>query len=439
MVEMRLDQAAAAHRAVAAAHDQIVALDRMGDAGCRQSRRDRGKTIRFLDAQFLQAAHPRLAMRKSRRHRQDRIFVDHRRGAGGGHVHAFQRAGAHSEIGDILATFQTPVEHFDLGPHFQEGRQQPGAQGVHHHARDRDVRARRDQRGDHRKGRRGRIGGHDDRIGPQLGAPFQRDPSPGVALHGDFDLGAEVTQHFLRVVARGFRFDHACGAVRVEAGEQHRRFDLRRGDRRPIDDRRRLARPAQDDRAAPALGLGKNLRPHQRQRIENAPHRAFAQRRIAVERRRDGMAAHHAHHQARSGAGVAEVERMLRRQQRADSHPRDAPVAFADARDLRAERLAGLAGAHHVVAFEQPFDFGNALAKQAEDKGAVRYRFVARGPHRAFERAAAAGGKRRGRCADVRRHVLAHNSREIPVLRRFADAGLVTSDAPHVDKRCEAH
>ena len=45
------------------------------------------------------------------------------------------------------------------------------------------------------------------------------------------------------MVARGLRLDHRRRAARVEAGEQHRRLDLRRGDRRAIFDRRGLAGP----------------------------------------------------------------------------------------------------------------------------------------------------------------------------------------------------
>ena len=132
---------------------------------------------------------------------------------------------------------------------------QPGAQRIYHHAFDHDVGARRDQRGDHREGGRGRIGGNDDRIGPQFGAALERDLAPGLAFRRDFDLGAEMAQHFLGMVARGLGLDHRRRARRVESGEQHRRFDLRRGDWRAIDDRRRFARAAQHDRAAAAFGL----------------------------------------------------------------------------------------------------------------------------------------------------------------------------------------
>jgi len=121
-------------------------------------------------------------------------------------------------------------------------------------------------------------------------------------------FGAEIGQHFFGVVAAGLALDHRGPAERVEAGEQHRRLDLRRGDRRAIFDRRRLGRSLEQDRTAAALALFEHLRAHQHQRIENAAHWPFPQRGVAIEPRRDPVAANHAHHQARAGAGVAEIQ-----------------------------------------------------------------------------------------------------------------------------------
>ena len=191
--------------------------------------------------------------------------------------------------------------------------------------------------------------------GVELGAAGQGDP-PALALRLDRDFGAEMDEHFLGVVARGFAFDDGGAAARVQARKQHRRFDLRRGDRRAVEDRRRIEGAAQRDRAAPALRLLDHLRAHQQQRIEHAPHRPLAQRRVAVEGGEDSVAADHAHHQPRAGAGVAEVERSARRENRADAQAADAPAPLADPLDAGAERAAGLAGAQHVVAFEQALD-----------------------------------------------------------------------------------
>ena len=102
----------------------------------------------------------------------------------------------------------------------------------------------------------------------------------------------------------------------------------------------------------------------------------------------DSMAADDAHHQARARAGVAEIEVVGRREERAEPGARDLPAAFAEALDMGAQGLAGLAGAQHVVAFQQPFDRGHAAAEQAENEGAMRDRLVAGRARAPFERAA---------------------------------------------------
>ena len=66
----------------------------------------------------------------------------------------------------------------------------------------------------------------------QLRAAFETDLSAMRSERLDRDGGAEMSQHFLGVVARRLGLDHARAAGRVETGEKHRRFDLRRGDRR---------------------------------------------------------------------------------------------------------------------------------------------------------------------------------------------------------------
>ena len=283
-----------------------------------------------------------------------------------------------------------------MGAHLGQGRQKPSPERVHHDPFDDDVGTRHDQRGDNGKRRRRGIGGHDDGRRTQFRAADQRDPPP-FALGRDADLGAEMSQHLLGMVARGFRFDHRGCARRVEAGEKHGRFDLRRGDRGAIFDRGRIAGSLEHDRTAPAFGLGENLCAHEPQRIKDAPHRPLAQRGVAVEGRGDAIAADDSHHQPRAGAGVAEVERFTRRQNRAEPWAANPPTAGPRALDDRAERLAGLAGPHHVVAFEQPFDLRFSAGQEAKQKGAMGDRFVARRPDPAFERPCAHGAERRSR------------------------------------------
>ena len=115
---------------------------------------DRGETVALLDAEFVQAAHARRAAGEGGGDREDRIFVDHRRRAGGGNVDATQCAVAHAQVRDLLAALDAPVEHLDMRAHLVQRREEPGAQRVHHHAFDDDVRARHDQRRDDREGGR---------------------------------------------------------------------------------------------------------------------------------------------------------------------------------------------------------------------------------------------------------------------------------------------
>ena len=77
------------------------------------------------------------------------------------------------------------------------------------------------------------------------------------------------------------------------------------------------------------------------------------------------MAADDAHHQPGARSRVAEIERVARREQRAEAGPGDAPASFAMPFDRRAERPAGLAGAQHVLALEQALDLGDARGSAA--------------------------------------------------------------------------
>ncbi len=58
---------------------------------------------------------------------------------------------------------------------------------------------------------------------------------------------------------------------------------------------------------------------HFHERIEDAAHRALSEAGIAVEHSGDAVAGDDTHHQARAGAGIAEIEHAFRRQQGADA------------------------------------------------------------------------------------------------------------------------
>ena len=164
---------------------------------------------------------------------------------------------------------------------------------------------------------------------------------------------------------------------RVQAGEQHRRLHLRRGHRHAVADRRGGFRSAQRDRHAVAGRRLQHLHAHFAQRIEHAAHRPLRQRGVADEGRFHVVGADQTDGETRAGAGIAEIERRFRLEQRAVAGAADHPFGAA-LLDLRAHRLHRSAGAHDVLALEQAGDAGLAGGQAAEHEGAVRDRFVAR-------------------------------------------------------------
>ncbi len=106
--------------AALAVHDQIVALDLDLDAVGAQHGGGGFEPVGFLDAQFLQAAHPRHALGEGRRDGEDRIFVDHGRRALGRHVDALQRARLDPQIGDVLAALVALLERLDRSAHLPQ-------------------------------------------------------------------------------------------------------------------------------------------------------------------------------------------------------------------------------------------------------------------------------------------------------------------------------
>ena len=180
----------------------------------------------------------------------------------------------------------------------------------------------------------------------------------------------------------------------ASAGEQHRRLDLRRRHRRAVDDRDRIARAFDGDREPAAFGHVGRPRAHQHHRIEDALHRPFAQRGVAVEGGRDRAACRRAHDQPAAGGGIAEIEHPLRLPEAADPDAMHAPGALAGALDLRPQRPHGLAGVKHVLAFEKPGNPGLPDRQRAENQRAMRDRLVAGHAQAALERGAGAGGKR---------------------------------------------
>ena len=155
--------------------------------------------------------------------------------------------------------------------------------------------------------------------------------------------------------------------------------DLRGGDRRAVEDRRRIEGAAQRDRAAPALRLLDHLHAHQQQRIEHAPHRPLAQRRVAVEGRGDSVAADHPQIISREPVPALPKSSAARGAEKIAPTPRPPTrQRLADPLDAGAERAAGFARAQHVVAFEQALRWwGSPRLSRPKMKGAMRDRLVA--------------------------------------------------------------
>ena len=144
-------------------------------------------------------------------------------------------------------------------------------------------RARHDQRGDQRKRRRGRIGRHRHHRRLKLRLADERDAAAVLAIWLDADLGAEMLEHALGVVARRLRLDHRGFARRGEAGQQHRRFQLRRRHRQLVGDRDRIARA---DAASAAAGRPRRPRSHARPSSPAARARAASAACARMHRRR---------------------------------------------------------------------------------------------------------------------------------------------------------
>ena len=249
-----------AGRIAGALDDQIVALDRDAHAAAGEPGGDGREPVAFLDAQLGEPAHDRAPSGAGRGDGEDRIFVDHPRRPLGGNVGAGQRAGADTDVGHRLAALLALVQQRDVGAHLAQAFEKAGAQRVDADAFDGHVGARHDQRGDQRKGRRGRIARHDDRRRREFGIALDGDPAPAAFLGLGRHRGAEMAQHPLGVVARRLRLDHRGRPRRVEAGEQHRGFDLRRGHRQAVADRDRIGGAADGERQAAAFAASRNAR-----------------------------------------------------------------------------------------------------------------------------------------------------------------------------------
>ena len=359
-----------------------------------QAARHRVDPVGFLDAQFLDAPHHRLAFGKGRDNRQNGIFVDHRRCALGRHLDSGHRAEAHAQVGHRFAAFFARIFKDDVRAHLCQRQVQAVARQVLADAGHEDVRAFDDQRGADRKGGRRRIARHGDGLRAQFGLAGQGDD---IAIPRFFHmyLRAKTDQHALGMVAGGLAFDHHGFARRVQASQQHGGFHLGRGDGGGIAHRHRACRPHHRHRQPPAAApIG--ARAEQRQRIGHAAHRAFAQRGIAGEGCGHRRGGHAAHDQPYPGAGIAAVDHVNGFGKATDPHAMHRPCAFTVARHLGPEGAHRLGGVQHILAFQQAGDARFAHGHRAEDQRAVADRLVPRHFGPAGQRAGFAGGHRLG-------------------------------------------
>ena len=223
-----------------AVHDHVVALDLDLDAVGAQHGGGRFQAVAFLDAQLLQARACALPLPRKTAATASTGYSSIIAGA--------RAAGTSTPLSaDVTtrrsATSSPPSSRVAsvsiLRAHFTQRRIEPGAQRIGHHRFQHEVGARHDQRRNKRKRRRGRIGRHHHMGRLELGLALQGDAAAVLAMRPADDLGAEVLQHALGVVAAGFRLDHRGLARRRQARQQHRRLQLRRRHRRFVDDRDR--------------------------------------------------------------------------------------------------------------------------------------------------------------------------------------------------------
>jgi hypothetical protein len=264
-----------------------------------------------------------------------------------------------------LAGVAPRIGLLDGSTHFAQCREQPGTQRIGHDVGQHDIGALDDKGRDDRKRRGRRVGWHHDGGAVKFRLPGERDLAAVAAFLLRTDLGAKMLQHQLGMVAAGLLLNDRGHTRRGEPRQQHRGFDLGRGDWRAVEDRHGIARPRKRQRQ-PAAGFARadDLGAHQFQGIEHPPHRPAAQRGVAVEHGRDRTAGDRPHHQPASGAGIAEIEGVCGLCKPGDADAAHGPGEIPGALHGRAERPHRFAGIEHILAFEQPGNPGFADRKR---------------------------------------------------------------------------
>ena len=202
-------------------------------------------------------------------------------------------------------------------------------------------------------------------------------------------------QHQFGVVAAGFLLDHGGDAGRGEPRQQHRRLDLGRGHRGPVEDRHGIARAVQRQRQAAAfLGSRRPWRPSiPADRGSGASGGSAARRR----RRTRPMIGQPATAPITSRQPVPELPKSSGEAgwaKPADADAPDLPGKRPGSLHLGAQRLHRFGGIEDVFALQQAGNPGFADRKRPQDQGPVRNRLVAGNADFAAQRAAGAGFQR---------------------------------------------
>ena len=171
------------------------------------------------------------------------------------------------------------------------------------------IRPRRNAGANHKERRRGDVRRNIHRAGAQAPPAAQRNRA--VFLH---DPVTESAQHALGVIARGRSFGHGGLALGEQPRQQHAGLDLRAGHRQcVVNGAQRRAPGDAQRRAAPRRGLQHGA--HSRQGRDHPLHGPAHQRGVAAQFAGEVLPGQDARQQAHTGAGIAHIQRRLRRLQ----------------------------------------------------------------------------------------------------------------------------
>ena len=385
------DQAAAGGRAAAALdHEAVFTLFGLDAIGAQHV--DHGfHAICFLDAQLFGAGDDGFASGEGGQHAEDREFVDHGGDEALRHVAADQGGAAGLDVDQAFTGSVACILGAEAGAHEFSEIIEAGAGRVGHDAFDENIPIRRNETSGNEEGGRGGVARDCGFNAREFLAAKQRDGAGLTGAARDAYFRAEAAQHAFGMVAGGFcLFDDRC-AVGIEAGQHDGGLDLGGGLRRGIGDGLKRGRTGQAEGEA-AVRFGCVGEAHLAQGRQDAVHRAGAEAGITAKFCGEGVPGHQAHHQARAGAGIAEIERGGGGGEAASACARDLPLTSARARDRCAEGLHRRARAQDVITFQKAGEMAGAVRNAAHDERAMTAGLVAGGAKDAVQAGDGAAG-----------------------------------------------